>query len=214
MPRSMCRALRAWRSSIVAATPFLVPLLVPNVAPVFAADVGGLAGPGLSAGPGRVPTAPDAGGRVDLLLDVVVNGQPIGQIGEFQARNGRLFVSRHELRSLGFRVPLPDRQGGSEADVLALDELAGLTSRLDQKTQTLNVTASIEALATTILGGSQENASLLPVESGFRRGHRLRCRWHRNEGPGACRGADRWKAVYAMGRRGLLLHGHDWAARR
>ncbi len=167
MPRSMCRALRARRSSIVAATPFLVPLLVPNVAPVFAADMGGLAGLGLSAGPGRVPTTSDAGGRVDLLLDVVVNGQPIGQIGEFQARNGRLFVSRHELRSLGFRVPPPDRQGGSEADMLALDELAGLTCRLDQKTQTLNVTASIEALATTILGGSQENASLLPVESGF-----------------------------------------------
>jgi hypothetical protein len=40
-----------------------------------------------------------------LLLEVDVNGQPIGKIGEFTLRRGKLMARPDELRDLGFRVP-------------------------------------------------------------------------------------------------------------
>jgi outer membrane usher protein len=37
-----------------------------------------------------------------LLLDVIVNGHPIGKIGEFTLRDDALFATPGELHSLGF----------------------------------------------------------------------------------------------------------------
>ena len=112
--------------------------------------------------------APAGGGTEHLLLDVVVNGRPTGLIGDFEARGGRLFATRGDLRTLGLGLPRAMRTGDA-AEVLPLDGLPGLSYRLDKRSQTVSVTASAAALAPTMIGGGgdEESASSLPVESGF-----------------------------------------------
>ena len=57
----------------------------------------------------RVASADDdlAGPPADqeLLLNVQINGQPIGKVGEFNLRNGKLMATPAELHDLGIRVP-------------------------------------------------------------------------------------------------------------
>ena len=84
-----------------------------------------------------------------LQLAVVVNDRPMGMIGEFMIRDGRLFARRDELLSLGLRIPpsVHDDRG-----LIALDEAAGFAARVDQATQTIYITADGDWLAPTVLG--------------------------------------------------------------
>jgi outer membrane usher protein len=103
----------------------------------------------------------------DLLLDIIVNGQPIGQIGEFKTHDGKLSALASELDTLGFKVKVQDasRSAGS---YVPLSQLAGISYRFDAATQTVYFTAANAALKPTLLRFSAEDGSAnLPVESGL-----------------------------------------------
>src|SRR5471030_2580997 len=99
-----------------------------------------------------------------LLLEVEVNGYSTGKIGEFTMRNGALLARRDELRDLGFRIP--DTLAFGSDSLIALSDLPGFASRLDQATQTLYVTAANNRLLPALLRvGATPDASKA-VESG------------------------------------------------
>ena len=84
-----------------------------------------------------------------LLLEVTVNGDPIGKIGEFTLRHGRLLARPAELHDLGFKVPVsrPLETGG----LIALTDLPGVTISIDQRNQVLRITAADASLLPTVL---------------------------------------------------------------
>jgi hypothetical protein len=47
----------------------------------------------------------DGNTDVILILEVTVNGHPIGKVGEFTLRHGMLMARSEELRDLGFQIP-------------------------------------------------------------------------------------------------------------
>lgn len=98
-----------------------------------------------------------------LLLEVVVNGRPIGKVGEFVLRDGALLARPEELRDLGFRVPEAARPGPD--GLVPLLALAAITWRLDQPTQTLHATAPVESLLPALLTAGAA-ATGGPVQSG------------------------------------------------
>ena len=104
---------------------------------------------------GRRPVyreTPDPNADETLLLDVQVNGHPIGKIGEFTLRRGKLLARPEELRDLGFRIPasLVTESGG----LVALSVVPGLTWTLDQKEMELYVKVSDSGLVPALLGPS------------------------------------------------------------
>jgi outer membrane usher protein len=103
----------------------------------------------------------------DLLLDIIVNGQPIGQIGEFKTHDGKLSALASELDTLGFKVKVQDasRPAGS---YVPLSQLTGISYRFDAATQTVYFTAANAALKPTLLRfGAEDGSANLPVESGL-----------------------------------------------
>ena len=100
-----------------------------------------------------------------LLLEVVVNGHPIGKIGEFVQRDSELLARPGELRDLGIRVP--DRAPSNQADLVPLSAIEGLAARLDMATQTLYVTAAPERLLPELLLAGGVSGGNVPVESGI-----------------------------------------------
>jgi outer membrane usher protein len=83
-----------------------------------------------------------------LLLEVVVNGHSLGQVGEFTLRNGSLYARPQGLRDLGFLVNSPQltRDG-----LVALNDLPGFKWTLDTAKQQLLVTASDAILAPALV---------------------------------------------------------------
>jgi outer membrane usher protein len=99
-----------------------------------------------------------------LLLEVYINGRSIGKIGEFTLRRNKLMARPSELRALGLQVPL---SRASEADALIpLSDLPGLSWKIDEETQLLNITASNSALVPTLLLPQEEQAGRRKIESG------------------------------------------------
>ncbi|MBR0667021.1 fimbrial biogenesis outer membrane usher protein [Roseomonas hellenica] len=98
-----------------------------------------------------------------LLLEIVVNGRPIGRIGEFVLRDGALLARPEELRDLGFRVPEAVRPGPD--GLIPLAALTAISWRLDQPTQALHATAPVEALLPALLATGAAAAGG-PVQSG------------------------------------------------
>jgi outer membrane usher protein len=112
-----------------------------------------------------IPTlAADADADQTVLLDVQVNGHPIGKIGEFTLRRGRLMARPDELHDLGFRTP--DTRHLSSDGLLALSDLHGLTWRIDQNNQALYVTADDRQLLPAMLEPVLRSVSHRVVESG------------------------------------------------
>jgi outer membrane usher protein len=101
----------------------------------------------------------------NLLLAVIVNNYPTGKIGEFILRDGALFARREELRDLGFRVP--ESVAVTKQNLIALSDLPKFTSRLDQATQTLYVTAGAEGLLPALLETGALRQGGYAVESGI-----------------------------------------------
>jgi outer membrane usher protein len=113
-----------------------------------------------------VDPAAEPVGDETLLLDVRINGQPTGKIGEFVMRRGRLLVRPSELRDLGFRVS--DAVLLGTHDLIALSDVHGLSWNLDEKDLILNITAGDGVLQPTILQapGIQAMLGHREIESG------------------------------------------------
>lgn len=95
------------------------------------------------------------------MLDVTINGRRIGQIGEFQSRNGALFSTRRELTELGLQAG-----PGPPDEVIAVASLPGVSERLDQPNQAVAITADTPSLRPALLGPSAPERSDVPLESG------------------------------------------------
>ncbi len=99
-----------------------------------------------------------------LLLDVQINGQAIGKVGEFTLRDGTLLALRSELRDLGVQDPLSPK--AKPDDLIGLSTLPGLTWHVDQRTMTLYLTATDERRRTTVLQVDDKPAASGAIESG------------------------------------------------
>lgn len=110
-------------------------------------------------GPRAQPQAASAGSAGDqmLLLDVQINGQPSGKIGQFVLRADSLLITHDELHDLGIRGSnvlvshAATSPGAHLDDLVALTDLPGLSWRLDQKTQTVYITATNDCLLSSVL---------------------------------------------------------------
>jgi outer membrane usher protein len=98
-----------------------------------------------------------------LLLDVVVNGHPIGKVAEVVQRQGALYLKRDDLGELGLR--LPPGLAATADGLYAIAALPNVSVRLDAPTQTLYVTAADSALLPTRLGVAAARPPGPPLES-------------------------------------------------
>jgi outer membrane usher protein len=105
-------------------------------------------------------------GDETLLLDVHINGQPTGKIGEFVMRRGRLMVRPSELRDLGFRIP--DSVILSTHELIALSDVRGLSWSLDEKSLVVNLTVGDSLLQPALVQppGLQAMLGHREIESG------------------------------------------------
>ncbi|HEY1804809.1 MAG TPA: fimbria/pilus outer membrane usher protein [Terracidiphilus sp.] len=101
-----------------------------------------------------------------LYLDVKIDGHSIGKIGEFTLRRGQLMARPSELRGIGLRVPVS--RASTTGGFIYLSDLPGVTWNLDEKNQTLALTASDSALLPTELQpvGTEPAGSRRVIESG------------------------------------------------
>lgn len=99
-----------------------------------------------------------------LLLDVVVNGYQIGEIGDFVMRDGVLLSTRSELKDLGFR--LPDNLPLQAGELIDLHALPGVTWRVDEARQALIISATDAALLPNLLTVNAASGSNTAIESG------------------------------------------------
>ena len=108
----------------------------------------------------------DGNADVTLILEVTVNGHPIGKVGEFTLHNGKLMARSEELRDLGFQIP-PTFALGADG-MITLSDLPGLTWSLDQRNQVLHiVTSNLSLLPRRRLSnGKEEQESARVIESG------------------------------------------------
>lgn len=105
-------------------------------------------------------------GDETLLVDVRINGRPIGKIGEFIKRAGTLMVRISELRDLGFRIP--DSLLPAGRDLIAISDVRGLSCNLDEKNMVMNITAGDDLLTPTQVQtfGGPSTLSHREIESG------------------------------------------------
>jgi outer membrane usher protein len=142
---------------------FIVMAVVPQLAAATGPVVSSTNPP---ADPAAAGPSPAESNDETLYLDVQVNGRSIGKIGEFTLRHGALWARPDELRDLGFRVPVS--RASETGGLVALSDLPGLTSVLDEKSQVLQVTASDSALLPALLQplGREPAGSRRVIESG------------------------------------------------
>ena len=74
-----------------------------------------------------------------LLLDVRLNGNSVGKVGEFVKRQGTVMVKPLELRDLGLNIP-DSLMPGSDG-LIVMSEVRGLAWNLDEKNMVMNLTA-------------------------------------------------------------------------
>jgi outer membrane usher protein len=109
-------------------------------------------------------SSPARAADIPLVLELVLNGQATGRVGEFIARDGVLVATAAELTDLGFEVPSELRAG---AQPFPLTAMPGVKAVLDVAGQRAQITAPDAVLRPTLLG-PQEAARLTPVSpTGF-----------------------------------------------
>ena len=102
-----------------------------------------------------------AEGNRDLVLAVVINDHPLDITGDFVERDGQLFADSRDLDTMGLRV-------GASGALIGLQNLRGVSYRLDERTQTVYITASYAALRPTALDlRNAARDSRAPSETGF-----------------------------------------------
>ncbi|MBU8545386.1 MULTISPECIES: fimbria/pilus outer membrane usher protein [Roseomonadaceae] len=82
------------------------------------------------------------GAEPPLFLEIVVNGNPSGQVGEFIQDGAEILARPRELRALGFVLPQALRE---EEEPIALSRIPGVQARINVLRQTLMVTADDSA---------------------------------------------------------------------
>jgi outer membrane usher protein len=108
------------------------------------------------------PTVVHAAQRLDLYLEVTLNGRPVAQLWPFVEEQGHLYASAATLRAIGLIVP--DQRTGAEQRV-DLDDLPGLTYLFHPETQSLEISSNGVAQGSTAIDW-QTNAADLPLERG------------------------------------------------
>ena len=98
-----------------------------------------------------------------LVLEIVVNGEDTGKLGEFILRRGTLLTGPEVLR--GVRILVPEDIHVQPDGLLALSDLSGLTWKIDQAKQVLELTAAPARLMLTALQVSPWNIRR-KIESG------------------------------------------------
>ncbi len=156
---ALSRGIRWAVIPIIAAAAFPWPAFAIEPAaasPVATASPAATAPPAVFADPAAA-IAFMANDDIKLLLDVQINGRSIGKIGEFVLRRNRLMARPDELRSLGLHIPI---SRASETNALIpLSDLPGVTWKIDEKNQVLNINATDSArLASRLLPNAQERA--------------------------------------------------------
>jgi outer membrane usher protein len=141
----------------------LVPIVLPQLA-VVGEVVTAL--PLKTASEGGKEKSSDGNTDVILILEVTVNGHPIGKIGEFTLSNGKLMARSEELRNLGFQVP-PTFALGADG-MITLSDLPGLTWSIDQRNQVLHIVTSDLSLLPMrrLSNGKEEQVGARVIESG------------------------------------------------
>src|ERR1700743_97905 len=82
---------------------------------------------------------------VTLLLDVTLNGEPMHLVGHFtRTADGAIAASPEELNEIGLRPPPPEKSG-----LVKLAQLPGVGYVVDERRQTIRLTATLVALATS-----------------------------------------------------------------
>jgi outer membrane usher protein len=100
-----------------------------------------------------------------LALEVVMNGRPTGQVGEFFDRDGALYARPSELTELGFALP---HNIAATTEPILLTSLPNVRARVDEATQTLVVEAGDAALIPNQLSGGVAAVPLAPLSpSGY-----------------------------------------------
>jgi outer membrane usher protein len=99
-----------------------------------------------------------------LLLDVVINGNETGRTGQFTMRDSVLLATPEELAAIGLKVP--EGTYKTKEGLVALRDLTGVTTRIDEAAQRLFIEAGRDALAPNMLGAGI-NAGTIKVESGI-----------------------------------------------
>jgi outer membrane usher protein len=100
-----------------------------------------------------------------LLLEVRINGQASGKIGQFVQRDAMLLAQPDELTALGLRLP-PAAELDAETPI-ALADFPGIVWRLDQPTQTLFITISNDRLLPLLVQpGTRSATPSAEIESG------------------------------------------------
>lgn len=95
-----------------------------------------------------------------LLLDVVLNGNRTGKVGEFQLRAGALSATRRELDELGLAV-----EPGPPLDLIPLETLPGVGYRFDGPSQSVFLTATNQARRPDLLRPTDDGAPVPFTES-------------------------------------------------
>jgi outer membrane usher protein len=115
--------------------------------------------------PSLTSMEPPGGVDETLLLEVIVNGHPIGTVGEFVLRHGTLFVRPQEWQDLGFRVP---RTAATRGPLIALNDISGIAWKVDVQRQQLLITAIDAALVPATVQPEQVDGKerQRPIESG------------------------------------------------
>ena len=109
------------------------------------------------------PPAAQAAQRVDLFLEVSINGRPVAQlVAFFQEEQRHLYAAAATLTAIGLTLPDPTT---APSQVISLDEISGLTYVFHQDTQSLEISSNATAQGATPIDW-QTNANDLPLERG------------------------------------------------
>jgi len=100
-----------------------------------------------------------------LLLEMSVNGNLTGKIGEFVQRDGALLARPQELQDLGLRVPATVPVGAD--GLVSLAALPGITWKLDEGAQKLSVTASDDRLLPNMLNATAAAIGPADLQTGL-----------------------------------------------
>jgi len=99
-----------------------------------------------------------------LQLEITLNGANIGLIAEIVSRDGALFAKPSELEQIGLDIPpdAPQTDG-----LIPFSALPGVTLQLNQRNQTLAITASQAALRPARIGASGRGSGLPLTPASF-----------------------------------------------
>jgi outer membrane usher protein len=101
-------------------------------------------------------SGPRQEGMAELWLAVVLNGQPVSEAAlVLRSANGQLLVSVADLRSWRFRIPSAATARHEGEDYLPLDACPGLQYRVDERSQTLIVSAPPSAFTLVAIRGTR-----------------------------------------------------------